>query len=103
VVADDLDLPVGKVKMRLKGSSGGHNGHKSLIASLQTDQYPRIKIGIGKVDKSDTIGHVLGNFDRDELAVMDEILTLCVELCEAIVTEGWEAGLRVLERYYAGR
>ena len=51
VIADDLDLPLGKLRMREGGSHGGHNGHRSLIARLGTDAYPRLKIGIGSVDK----------------------------------------------------
>jgi PTH1 family peptidyl-tRNA hydrolase len=66
VVADDLDLPLGKNRVRAGGSSGGHNGHKSLIQSLGTQDYPRIKIGIGSVDRSQTIDHVLGAFTLEE-------------------------------------
>jgi len=62
VVADDLDMKVGRVRLKPKGSAGGHNGHKSLIASLGTQEYPRLKIGIGSVDRTETIDHVLGAF-----------------------------------------
>lgn len=99
VVADDLDLPVGKVKMKLKGSSGGHNGHKSLIASLRSEEYPRIKVGIGK--GSQTIDHVLGPFSREERMEIDSVLDLVESAVEAVVTQDWDSGLRILERYFA--
>lgn len=96
VIADDLDLPVGKVKMRLKGSAGGHNGHKSLIAALHSQEYPRIKIGIGKVSRLETIDHVLSRFDEDERDLIDAAIELAVESAERVVSQNVEAGLNYL-------
>ncbi len=98
VVADDLDLPVGKVKMKPKGSSGGHNGHKSIIECLRSEDYPRIKVGIGK-GGDDAINHVLNRFSPDERALIDSAIARCVEGCESFVTEGLE---RALTRVNAG-
>ncbi|EGO5822827.1 aminoacyl-tRNA hydrolase [Enterococcus faecalis] len=66
VIYDDLDLEVGKIRLRQKGSAGGHNGIKSLIAHLGTNVFPRIKIGIGRPSKNDTvIHHVLSTFPKE--------------------------------------
>lgn len=87
VIADDLDLDVGRLRMRLKGSAGGHNGHKSLIHSLRTQDYPRLKIGISSSSGS-TIDHVLGTFDREEIEVIREALDRAVEGVEVLVRHG---------------
>ncbi|HEY3782591.1 MAG TPA: aminoacyl-tRNA hydrolase [Fimbriimonadaceae bacterium] len=92
VVADDLDLETGRVKMKLKGSAGGHNGHKSLIGAIGME-YPRIKIGIGHVNRNHTIDHVLSSFDRDERPLIDEAVQLAAEACELACTQGINAAL----------
>lgn len=99
VVADDLDLPVGKLRIKLSGSAGGHNGHKSLIQSLHTQDYPRLKIGIGKASKSATIDHVLGSFGREERDLIEEALKASVEACEELARSGMQAALRVIEEH----
>lgn len=93
VVADDLDLPVGRLRLKPKGSAGGHNGHKSLIASLGTQDYPRLKIGIGSVDRSETIGHVLGAFRGEERDVMLREIQRSADGIERVVHAGLEAGM----------
>ncbi len=70
VIGDDMDLALGKLRLRMKGAAGGHNGHKSLIHSLRTQDYPRFKIGIGHGEDG-TIDHVLGPFSQAERAEMD--------------------------------
>src|SRR5688572_12909124 len=91
VVADDLDLPLGRVRLKPKGSAGGHNGHKSIIASLRTTEYPRLKIGIGKA--GETVEHVLSSFGRDEREAAAEAIQRAMEACETVVTEGLERGM----------
>lgn len=95
VVADDLDLPLGRVRLKPKGSHGGHNGHKSLISALRSQEYPRIKIGIGKAG-GDTIDHVLSGFDRDERAIAEEAIQAAVEGVEAVVREGLDKGMNIV-------
>jgi PTH1 family peptidyl-tRNA hydrolase len=90
VVADDLDLVVGRLRLKPKGSAGGHNGHKSLIQSLGTQEYPRLKIGIGSVDRSQTIDHVLGAFKGDEREIIARSLARATEGVERIVEDGVE-------------
>lgn len=98
VIADDKDMVLGKLKMPERGSSGGHNGHKSLIASLGTQEYPRVKIGIG-AEEDDTIDHVLGKFNPDERSTINDALMAVAHAIEALVTEDRNAALRVLEKY----
>lgn len=99
VVADELDLELGVVKMRLKGSAGGHNGHKSLIASLQSQDYPRIKIGIGKGPRGATISHVLGGFNKEEREIVDGAIEASAEACELAVGKGIESALNFVAEY----
>lgn len=73
IVVDDLDLPFGKLRMRERGSSGGHNGLKSLIAHFGED-FPRLRIGIGRDSSGEAIGHVLGTFSPDEEARLPAIV-----------------------------
>ena len=79
VIVDDIDLPLGKIRFRKKGSSGGHNGLKDIINKLQTENFNRIKIGIGSppVNKKNknlnTISHVLGNISSKESLILDRI------------------------------
>ena len=75
-VYDDLDLPLGKVRVRLKGSAGGHNGMRSLIGALGTDQLRRVKVGIGRPasperDREEIVDHVLSAFLPDELPTVE--------------------------------
>lgn len=99
VIADDLDLPVGALRIKLGGSAGGHNGHKSLIQSLKTQDYPRLKIGIGKTKREGTIDHVLGSFDREEKDLIDAALRTSVKVCEALAQGGIQSALRAVEEY----
>ncbi|CAN5444411.1 aminoacyl-tRNA hydrolase [soil metagenome] len=92
VVADDLDLEVGRIRLKPKGSAGGHNGHKSLIHSLGTSEYPRLKIGIGG-GGDQTIDHVLGSFDREEIDVIRMALEKSADGVEYVVLDGLEVGM----------
>lgn len=66
IISDDLDMPVGKIKIKRKGSSGGHNGLKNIECNLKTDEYKRIKVGISNNKKIDTKDYVLGKLTKDE-------------------------------------
>lgn len=80
VVVDDMDLPLGKLRLRASGSAGGHNGLRSTISHLGTQDFPRLRIGIGAPAdnpverKARTIGHVLGRFSPDEQPLLDQVL-----------------------------
>jgi PTH1 family peptidyl-tRNA hydrolase len=89
VIYDDMDLPVGRLRMRLSGSAGGHNGMKSAIAHLGTQNFPRLRIGIGKTSEDqDTIGHVLGRFSPKEAQIMAEVLPLVLDTVEVALKQG---------------
>lgn len=86
LVYDDIDLPLGKVRVRLKGSAGGHNGVRSVIAALGTQEIKRVKVGIGRPDlKDDVPDHVLTRFERDELPIVDAAVAEAAEKILALL------------------
>ena len=93
IIVDDKDLPLGKIRFRKKGSSGGHNGLKSIIEKLQTDNFNRIRIGIGspqsiKGEKNlNTISHVLGNISLEEKKILDKVYEKVIESLEQLTTK----------------
>ena len=98
VIYDDMDLPLGKLRLRLSGSAGGHNGMKSAIAHLKTQDFPRLRIGIGKpLVKSDndsaTVSHVLGKFSVAETQLMVEALQLVVDAVQLSLKQGVEQAM----------
>lgn len=96
VVYDDMDLPVGKLRLRLSGSAGGQNGMKSAIAHLGTQTFPRLRIGIGspKSAPGDTaVSHVLGTFAPSEKPIIEEILELTVGAIEVSLKQGVEKAM----------
>ncbi|HBY79876.1 MAG TPA: aminoacyl-tRNA hydrolase, partial [Cyanobacteria bacterium UBA11148] len=96
IIYDDLDLPVGRLRMRLSGSAGGHNGMKSAIAHLGTQNFPRLRIGIGKSDTDkDTVSHVLGKFSPQESQLMSEVLQLAADAVELSLKQGVEKAMNL--------
>ena len=90
IIVDDKDLPLGKIRFRKKGSSGGHNGLKSIIEKLQTENFNRIRIGIGSPpliegrNNFNTISHVLGNISTEEKSVLDKVYVRVIESLEQL-------------------
>ncbi|MGR1422665.1 aminoacyl-tRNA hydrolase, partial [Streptococcus agalactiae] len=75
IIYDDLDMEVGKIRFRQKGSAGGHNGIKSIIAHLGTQEFDRIKVGIGRPNgRMTVINHVLGKFDKNDEIMISNTL-----------------------------
>jgi peptidyl-tRNA hydrolase, PTH1 family len=94
VVYDDLDLPLGKIRLRLSGSAGGHNGMKSIISHLGTQNFPRVRIGIGKsFGEKDTISHVLGKFSSEEIPIVKEVIELTNDSIELSLKQGVEKAM----------
>nr|WP_199194036.1 aminoacyl-tRNA hydrolase [Pleurocapsa sp. CCALA 161] len=94
VIYDDMDLPVGRLRMRLSGSAGGHNGMKSIIAHLGSQEFPRLRIGIGKSEvEKGTISHVLGKFAPEEFKAINEILYISVKAIELGLKQGIEQSM----------
>ena len=89
VIVDETQLDLGRLRIRLEGSAGGHNGLKSLIESLGTMGFPRLRIGVGRGDKRrDLADHVLARFDADERDVIEEAITRAADAAEHFVAEG---------------
>lgn len=87
VIQDDIDLPVGRMRVRKNGSCGGHNGIRNIIERLGTQDFARLKLGVGK-DKSDVIAHVLGKFDPATRKTMDAVVAEAVKAAAAILRDG---------------
>ena len=101
IAYDDIDLEVGQLRIRSKGSAGGHNGIKNIISHLGTNEFPRVKVGVGgKPEGGDLVRHVLGRFSREDEKMIGEVLDVAVEAVETILSDGVEAAMN---RYNAKR
>ncbi len=88
IIYDDISLPVGQIRVRPKGSAGGHNGIKSIIQHLRTEEFARIRIGVGaKPEGGDLVKHVLGRFSRAEDAMIRDVFSLAEEALLAMLEE----------------
>ena len=97
VVYDDIALPPGKIRLRPNGSAGGHNGMKSIIDALGTQEFPRLRVGVGRPqDGGDQIGHVLGNLSRAEQQIVDDSVACVSKAVAALLEEGME---RTMNRF----
>jgi len=91
VVADEVALPLGRLRARARGSAGGHNGFKSIVQHLGTDAWARLRVGVGRGDtRRDLADHVLAVFDRDEIPVIEEAIIKAADAVEQFVAEGIE-------------
>lgn len=88
VIYDDIDISPGSIRIRKKGSAGTHNGMRSIIYTLQTDQFPRIRIGVGKPEHGDLVNHVIGRFSKEEIPTMIDAIERSSEAVETMVTDG---------------
>ena len=94
VIYDDIDLDPGQIRIRKKGSAGGHNGIKNIIAQLGTQNFYRIKVGVGAKPKGwDLADYVLGRFDKDERVLVDEAIKEAADAVELILAEGIETAM----------
>ena len=92
ILCDDINLPVGQIRVRPKGSAGGHNGLKSIIAHLGTQEFTRIRVGVGdKPERGDLVHHVLGRFSREEEAVLRDVFGLVEKAVVLAITDSVEA------------
>ena len=88
IIYDDISLDVGQLRIRKKGSAGGHNGIKSIIQHLGTDVFPRIKMGVGEKPKGyDLADYVLGHFKKEERIIMDESIITASKAIELMVID----------------
>ena len=105
IIVDDKDLPVGKIRFRKKGRSGGHNGLKSIIEKLQTQNFNRIRIGIGSpplikgTNNFNTISHVLGNISPEETSILEKVYKQVIECLEQLNTRKEEIIINELNSF----
>ena len=99
VIYDDIDLEPGQIRIRKKGSAGGHNGIKSIIAQLGTQNFYRIKVGVGAKPKGwDLADYVLGRFSSDERIAVDKAIEEAADAVEMILKDGIEAAMNHYNR-----
>ncbi len=93
IVCDDIHLPVGKIRLRSKGSSGGQNGLKSIANHLTTQEWARLRIGVGEPPPGLQVDWVLGKFNKSDRTLIDETLITCMGTAEIWLTEGIETAM----------
>lgn len=91
VIADDIDLPLGRIRLRRAGSAGGHNGLRDIISSLGSDEFARLRVGIGRAGEA--VDHVLSTFRPGERALADEAIATAADAAELWLAEGIEAAM----------
>ena len=94
VVSDEISLPVGRIRIRPKGSAGGHNGLKSIIARLGNDQFIRVKVGVGdRAAGGDLVEHVLGRAKGEDAVKLAEIEERAADTCVTIIIDGVDVAI----------
>ncbi len=94
VISDDLNLDVGVLRLRSKGSAGGHNGLKSIIKCVGTESFDRVRIGVGKVPANrDVITHVLSRFGKEDRKIVKESFIVSAQAIECVITDGMEKAM----------
>lgn len=101
VVCDDINLPFGRLRFRRNGSDGGHNGLKSIILALNSLDFPRQRVGIGR-SGSDAIDHVIGAFNRDEESVLLDIIARAADGVETFLRLGADAAIAAVNAFGGG-
>ncbi len=102
VIYDDISLEVGRLRIREKGSAGGHNGIKSIIAHLGTDIFSRIKIGVGQ-PKGNLVNHVLGKFPSEDRTYLNEVLDVVVSASEVVIKDGTKEAMNKFNNFNANK
>ena len=96
VISDDISLDVGQIRIRKKGSAGGHNGLKNIILHLGHDEFQRIKMGVGqKPEGYDLVDYVLGHFPKEEREIMDESAKRAADAIEVMIAEGADTAMNM--------
>ena len=88
VIYDDIDIEAGTLRIRKFGSAGTHNGMKSVVYQLQSDRFPRIRLGIGSQKKGDLVNFVIGGFSKEEVPVLEDAVNHAVLATECIIEDG---------------
>ena len=88
VIYDDLDIGLGSIRIRKKGSAGTHNGMRSVVGVLGTQDFPRIRIGIGDFGKKDIVDFVIGDFSKSEIKTIEDTLSEVTKAIECFISDG---------------
>ncbi len=91
VITDDIDLPLGRVRLRRSGSAGGHNGLRDIIGTFGTNEFPRLRIGVGRT--GEVVEHVLATFQPNERELSDEMIAVGADAAERWLAEGIDAAM----------
>lgn len=102
VVQDDIDMTLGRLRVRKGGSAGGHNGVRNIMERLGTDAFVRLKLGVGK-DRADVVAHVLGKFDPASRRVMDRAVEEAVKAVKILVTKGVNEAMNQFNAFDAAK
>ncbi|MCL2546531.1 MAG: aminoacyl-tRNA hydrolase [Oscillospiraceae bacterium] len=98
VVVDDIHLSTGRLRMREGGSDGGHNGLKSILYQLQSDRFPRLRVGVGAPGENDRLtDFVLDGFSKEESRLIEHAVQNAVEVCEMFVSSGFAAAANAIK------
>jgi PTH1 family peptidyl-tRNA hydrolase len=93
VVHDEADFPLGKLQIRRKGSSAGHKGVQSLIDAWRTNEFIRVRIGVGRTEGDDLVDHVLDTFTKQELTTVERLIARGADAIVAIIRDGVDAAM----------
>ena len=99
VIYDDLDLPFGRLRVRVDGGHGGHNGLRDIIAILGHKDFIRLRIGIGRPERGDVTGHVLSRFSSNEQKLLPQLLDTAAEAVEKILSSGVTEAMNSFNNY----
>ncbi len=103
IVVDDFQIPLGSIRFRKKGSDGGHNGLSSIIYNLNTDEFSRMRIGIGSAEslkKEEYIDFVLGNFDKEEIEIIQKIIPSYNQAILSFISDGITVAMNTYNRSF---
>jgi len=110
VIYDDLDLPLGKIRLRQSGSSGGHKGMNSIISALASEDFPRIRVGIGRpqgekrsITEDAIVNYVLSDFNPQEEAIVKPVVAKVAEAIDCFLTQGIEAAMNKFNQLLTDR
>ncbi len=93
VIYDDIDIPTGSIRIRKKGSAGTHNGMRNILYQIQSEDFPRIRVGIGSGKQENLISYVTGGVGREEKQLLEDALTRAAEAAACIVEKGIEKAM----------
>lgn len=96
IIQDDIDLPIGKIKLKYKGSDGGHNGIKNIILNLKTEEFKRFKIGIGRKDGISIKDYVIGKLNEEDKLILQKILSYSNNIIDDFIIQDFE---KIMSKY----